>query len=51
MSDAAGLNYRARKTFMSYEDIVGQDVFREVYIPVGDEKEQDLGRLIKQDRL
>lgn len=43
--------YRKRATILSKEDIWGENIYEEVWLPFGDERENDIQSLLQQVRI
>lgn len=39
------------RVVLDSDDILGQDMYRELFMPVGDDLNQDIERLIRQSRI
>ncbi|HOQ08716.1 MAG TPA: hypothetical protein PLG09_01175 [Syntrophomonadaceae bacterium] len=44
------IRYRLRST-LDREDVLDEDVYDDVWLPLGDDKETDIHRLLKQHRI
>jgi hypothetical protein len=44
------IRYRLRST-LDREDVLDEDVYDDVWLPLGDDKETDILRLLKQHRI